>query len=360
VAQDAQPDPTAAVEAARAADALRRAEANAAAHRAALETARAALEAEQQRLAEEVAQTQATAVREAAARAEAAAKAPARAIEAAMSAGDFATASRRVDELLAQRGLQRQVQIGPTPDEPIVVSDVGLELTTHSGKPVIAAAFRGWDGHIQLSTQTAKMLRAFVSDPLVVAEREAKMRALDAEMAALRAKYPRTKPRAVKAQLATLYADREIAMRSFLDAKWAQDAPNTLVHETLHGFSPIVPAAYQGVAGQIEELTTETVARFTVRDLFGTAVAPPGVGSYGGDIAAAVNAVTETTGASAETAYDSVHRAAIRFKQRKAKLADVDAVVRAFAEDVAATSGADSSIIESVLRQHLSKTESAR
>ncbi len=127
----------------------------------------------------------------------------------------------------------------------------------------------------------------------------------------------------------------------------------TLVHEALHGFSPLEAAAYRGAAGQIEEITTEVMARVIARDEFFMAMTGAAEGSYAYDIEAATNAIAELTGGSKADAYDQLQAAAERFKQRPHKLHHEGAVVDAFAQDIAAVTRTSDGRARDVLTRHL-------
>jgi SPP1 gp7 family putative phage head morphogenesis protein len=133
-------------------------------------------------------------------------------------------------------------------------------------------------------------------------------------------------------------------------------AMKTLVHESLHGTSPITSNAYQGVGVLIEEVTTEVAARKVVREMHPNYAnesrnARPEhfsikddeqYGSYQEHIDEVIKAVDVALGDGYFTSRggreavlpDLLERASFRFKQGSDTHADADAMRRAFVDVV--------------------------
>lgn len=266
--------------------------------------------------------------------------------------GDYGAAVKSLDRTLARGGLVPS----STPNSGTIdVSDDGMVMTSHSGNTINARAFRNWGGSIRLSTKVASEVKAYTE--------------------AARGHDPQQLEGALKRHAEALYQHRQkVAKRA--GKKWPQikdKIPNgdaqwkrigalhksnaagvrTVVHEVLHGFSPLEASAYRGAAGQVEEVTTEVMARVMSRDLFGIPMIGHAEGSYAHDIEAATEAIRELTGASHERAYEQLQTAAERFKRREVKVSRPEDAVWAFANDIGKVTGKPALQAEDVLERHL-------
>ena len=277
----------------------------------------------------------------------------------AVKRGHFSDARAHLEDRFVDMGLRRQEVFGQATSE-VDVSNAGLELVTHSGHKITAGAFREWNGRIQLSEKSARDIAAFAEHgPLGRERARALLAEIDALIAAARKEHPlRGGKRTKKGQavLDALSAKRDIAASEFIAAAGA--TPVVLVHEVLHGFSPVSPHTYRGMAGQVEEITTETAARRVAHDAFGTQIDGPTAGAYSSDIGATHAAVTELVG-DGEVAWRAVQDASLRFKRRSERLLDVGSVVKAYAHDLADVAKVDRGKMEQALRKHLSAVNSA-
>ncbi len=105
----------------------------------------------------------------------------------------------------------------------------------------------------------------------------------------------------------------------------------TMVHETVHGHSPMKPQLYQGIGAKIEEATTEMAAQLLTERLApgwtftSSALSPDGKvipGSYRGFINAVVRAVSNAMGVSTKVASGYAREAAIRMRRKSGALID--------------------------------------
>lgn len=270
--------------------------------------------------------------------------------------GDLGAAVMSIDRHLADRGLvsQQKKNTGS-----VVVDDPAMTTLTHSGHTIVARASRDWNGDIQLSSQVANEISAYAK--AVGTKDPARLEAsIDTELEALQRQRVRLAnlSRPTKAQRDELDAIRnrqeELRATSPMRAAAMNEAGvKTLVHETLHGFSPLDPSAYRGHGGQVEEVTTEVMARVVVRDSFGMKMVRHDRGSYSYDIEAATNAIAEITGKTPEQAYVHLQRSSERFKRRTDRMAASHEVVAAFASDIAAETGAPYGQARDALERHL-------
>jgi hypothetical protein len=95
-----------------------------------------------------------------------------------------------------------------------------------------------------------------------------------------------------------------------------------MVHESLHGFGATMMGDYQGVGGKIEEITTEVLARRTMREQFGadyTAIMHKGKAQHGGayekEIQQAIKGIRDATGVSHDKALRLLEEAADEYKR---------------------------------------------
>lgn len=132
---------------------------------------------------------------------------------------------------------------------------------------------------------------------------------------------------------------------------------NVLIHEQLHGATPIGKDGYEGIGAMIEEVSTEALARRATRQLATTAgvpgheVAAAGVGAprhendgaYARELLQVRRAIQDATGLSDAEAYDLLERASRRLKSRAADPAQrglsAAGAADAFAADLAAEHG---------------------
>lgn len=132
---------------------------------------------------------------------------------------------------------------------------------------------------------------------------------------------------------------------------------NVLIHEHLHGATPISREGYEGVGAMVEEVSTEALARRATRRLAASAGVHPsqvaaggvgaprheGDGAYASELLQVRRAIQDVTGLGDDDAYDLLERASQRLKSRAADprqraLSAKDAAA-AFAEDLAAEHG---------------------
>jgi hypothetical protein len=224
------------------------------------------------------------------------------AIRNGMQSGDYSAAASALGGVIEQRGLASR-------NEPraghMSVSNEGLERPGGT-----AFATRKWDGEIQLSELAYSKLQKWSE---LVGDRKAS---------------------AILNDPSTDSATRRAILEN-------EDGISVIVHETLHGYSPIDKNGYAGVGGLIEEVTTEVYSRQLSNELFGVTVRGPGQGPYGDVIAAVTDAVAAVTGGSDADSFGALYKAADRFKRRTDRIKTPAKVLAAFAEDVAAATGTD-------------------
>ncbi len=271
---------------------------------------------------------------------------PARDVMQALERGDHAAAVRHIDQAMRDRGL---VPSSSPNTGKVTVSDDGLRVRSHSGVELDARALHTWGGDIQLSKAVEKEIAKYAAaasayQPLALHV------ALDEHAEALYQHRQKVKNKKHRDQIPT--GDEQYKRIGGL-YKGNAAGVKTLVHEALHGFSPLEAAAYRGAAGQIEEITTEVMARVIARDEFMMAITGAAEGSYAYDIEAATSAIAELTGGSQADAYDQLQVAAERFKRRPWKLHDERAVMEAFAEEVATVTRTGDRKAREVISRHL-------
>ncbi len=268
----------------------------------------------------------------------------------AVSRGDFTSAVQHLDEAYERRGWGRAQTVNGN----VRVSDDGLRVKTHSGREIVALGVRHWDGNIQVSEDTGRLIKKYAEifssghkpDDMLAAHNEHFN-----ELASYRAK---NKARLPKKKDAVLSGDVTAeGIRNIQFGKAHSDAINTLVHEGLHGWSPGAPSSYRHHGGIVEEVTNETATRMVVTDMFGTKQIWRG-GSYDRDISAVMDAIGEITGSSdRDEQWGHLQRATDHYKSRRSKLKTPDDVVAAFANDIAAATKTKPDQSEATLRKHL-------
>jgi hypothetical protein len=243
----------------------------------------------------------------------------------------------------------------------VLVSDDGMVAKDHSGHTVNALAFRTWDGRIQFSTKLETELQEYTAIAKQ-AHPERLVKALEEHANAIyeyRVKVARKAGKKWPEIRGTLPTGDE-QHRKIIDLKIKADSAKMVVHEVLHGFSPLESSAYRGAAGQIEEITTEVMARVVSRDVLGIPMLAHTQGSYAWDVEAATNAIAELTGKPAAQAYEDLQRAAERFKRRTMKYTRAADVSAAFAEDVAHVTRTSMLRAEDVMDRHLAGVTARR
>lgn len=238
---------------------------------------------------------------------------------------DYGGAVHHLGEVLKRRGLVEST-VANTAD--VSVTDEGMRMLNHSGQQIDARAYRNWNGSIRLSPGVADEIQRFATAAggMHAGELQAALEAHAQALFELRGKAPKHR----KAEIPK--GDESWVRLSSLQGNGVK----TVVHETLHGFSPLEATAYRGAAGQIEEVTTEVMARVVSEDLFGIKIASWNSGSYAQDITAVTEAIAELTGKSKIEAYADLQEASARFKTRTQKYTQPHEVTKAFAEDVQA------------------------
>lgn len=132
---------------------------------------------------------------------------------------------------------------------------------------------------------------------------------------------------------------------------------NVLIHEQMHGATPISKDGYEGVGAMIEEVSTEALARRATRKLAAGAgvprsqIAAGGVGAprhdadgaYARELLQVRRAIQDVTGLGENDAYALLERASERLKSRSAdprqRGLSADSAADAFAADLAAELG---------------------
>lgn len=282
--------------------------------------------------------------------------APGREVMAALAKGDLGGASLAIDRHLATRGLVRQ-EVPNTGH--VAVEDASVK--THAGHEVTPRGVRDWSGNITLSSNVVGEIKRFgaavgehgAAD--LASALETQLSEVDSRRARLKTLSKRTREQ--EDQLAALTAKRDEVSARILELKKPlgdSEGVKTLVHEVLHGFSPLDPNAYRGHGAQIEEVTTEVMARVIGRDVFGVSMTKHNQGSYAHDIHGVVDAISEAAGVAPEKAYEHLQRASERFKSRRTRMIGLPGeVASAFAEDLAAESGAGYAKVRDALERHL-------
>lgn len=281
----------------------------------------------------------------------------------AVKAGDLEGAKHRIQDLIAARGHHpSEIPAGMTPSRRLVVSDDGMVTVDHSGRPIKADAFHKWDGETRLSVTSAADLKRLASSTGKTLAAEAAVHtkeaeALIAQADALSASARSTAARKrLRPQISAFHEQARGPRGRALDVRMGTGGLHILVHEEVHGFSPVRMRAYKFAGGKIEEVTTETVARVVMRDRFGAEMATWSHGAYSSDITATTKAISEAAGSTMNEAWATLQNASERFRRRATKIGTADEVMEAFAKDVAEELGARSSHVERYLRIHLGPT----
>lgn len=263
---------------------------------------------------------------------------------------DYSGAVKEMDRAYAEMGLVPSAAKNGT----VKSSDDGLRMKNHSGQEITANGVRHWDGRIQISGNTEKQLHGYAKafgdgqrpDELIKAHDER----LDA-LSNYRHKHKSKLPKEKDAELSGETTAEGV--RRINGDLAAAKGVNVLVHEGLHGWSPVASGGYSHHGGILEEVTNETATRHVLKNMFGIPQSWRG-GAYDGDISAVLDAIGEVTGSKSRDAqWQHLQTASMRFKRRKDKLTNAPEVVTAFAEDVAATIGAKPMYTESILQRHL-------
>lgn len=275
----------------------------------------------------------------------------------ALARGDLNAVARKIDDAIAARGMKRSSTAN---NGTIIVDDA--RLTTRSaitGKPVQAAAVRGWDGQIVLSSSSREAALAYgqaagSSSPAALAEAIEKH---TSELYKLRVQMgsspsARKRVEAMGETRESIIAKENALRQRLATAERTGASLNTIIHETLHGFSPGEAKAYHGTGAQVEEITTEVMARVIGRDWFGIKMESHNKGPYAGDIHAATKAIAEVTGQSETDAYGTLQRAAERYKRRPGKMSDHNAVTDAFIDEVVTETGASYGATKDAILRH--------
>lgn len=253
----------------------------------------------------------------------------------------------RAAELMGQEFDKIGLVPSSTRNHAVRVTEDGLAMTTHSGNKIVARAYRKWSGEITLAPKVAQEIQDYANT--VGHQNAADMRdALEEHSNKLYALRIHTKP-----SLRHTLPNTDDNYARISKAENAARGINTLVHESLHGYSPLYSTAYRGAGGQIEEITVETSARVLSNRMFGIKILAPSTGSYAPDIHSAVEAIAEMSGKHYADAWPHLQEASLRFKRRTGKLYTSDEVVSAFADDIATELGVDRHHAATVLRKHL-------
>jgi phage-related protein (TIGR01555 family) len=251
------------------------------------------------------------------------------------------------------------------------------KIDTHRGEvtvkpdsevPAGFLAYRNWNGEIvipesskvrmQQGAKVAENIR--IGDAVEHTSREIK-RLSDkyAELYDLSHENPNPVKKDELMRAANTYATAAANARERLPSlKDAENELTTMMHETLHGFSPMHGAAYRGIGAKIEEITTEVSARVIMSKSFGSKLIPSTEGSYNRYISSAVVAIQLATGKSREEAYGVLQEASLAFKRRAgSSLASHDEVKTAFVEDIAVVIGEHGPKFKTDLRFELQDLE---
>jgi len=276
-----------------------------------------------------------------------------RALE-AMRRGDRDGVRQAIEDAARRRGLVQSDVANKT----FIVSDDGMaKVISHSGNEIAADGIRYWDGGIQISRATAAQAEAFakVADTRNI---EGQVAALDARINALASQRSKLAiSRKNQAERDRLLAETDAAYGERADliaAHRSAGGMRVLVHEHMHGFSPVTPKAYRHMGGQVEEVTTEVMARVMMRDLFGHDIGRTGHGgAYGTEIDATVAAIGKLTGLTPDESYRHLEAAAERFKRIEHKAVHPDQLVNWFSDELGQVIGQPTHDVHRVLSEHL-------
>lgn len=263
--------------------------------------------------------------------------------------GDLGGATMAIDRMLADRGLVRQAV--PNNDKTVIDdSEMGG-----------ARAHRKWDGTTVLSSGVGEEIRKYAA-AIGTADPQEMLAALDEQASAIyqrRVKIANSSAPKAKKEAALSELNNGPMRERIRDIEFNQNGVKTLIHETLHGFSPIAPHAYQGHGAQIEEVTTEVMARVVGHDAFGIKMQRHDQGSYSFEIEAVTNAISSLTGDKPELAYERLQRASARFKSTTQRLANPHDVTDAFTRHLVDELGMDDigayGRVRSTLESHLNE-----
>lgn len=163
-----------------------------------------------------------------------------------------------------------------------------------------------------------------------------------------------TKEKAALAEAAERHQDKQRIQGGLDDL-------HVLMHETLHGFSPISPMAYRGHGAQIEEITTEVSARHIMNQRYGAELDKPNAGTYGQQINAATMGIAEAGRVSPEVAYQHLQDASLAFKKKAVRSFNTPELVRtAFSQILGDAMGVPSGVVDAALTRHLDGAKIAR
>jgi len=214
-------------------------------------------------------------------------------------------------------------------------SDLGDPKFVASNTP---AAFHHWDGTVEVTVESVKqageilgaLTRGEVS-PAWLAAREASFQAERARLVREETAAHAAARRAPKAKREALKAEANAATARLLahertSPQSQADALSVLVHETMHGHSPLAgPGAYRGTGAVVEEITTEAAARLTAERAFPgfaeTFTKNVGEGSYKQYIEPVARAQANAVGISVERSYDLLKEASLDVKRDHRRLA---------------------------------------
>jgi hypothetical protein len=118
--------------------------------------------------------------------------------------------------------------------------------------------------------------------------------------------------------------------------RWGDLETKVLIHEAIHGSSPITMTSYSGATQPLEEGTVEIIARKIMRDQYGVGKRS-GVGrlprgkkpgekanAYDSDIIFLRNAVTDATGMSMDDAFEVLENASFSYRRKGSRDTQID------------------------------------
>lgn len=277
--------------------------------------------------------------------------------------GDVVGVHHAMDRQISALGLEKSVE---SADRGKVITKSVDELAALG-----ALAARDWEGRILVASSMQDQMREFGRTvgnrkiDSVLNEKRDSYNQNRAQSDALYTKRTQTTNKKIKQQLMEQeHAHDDEASRAYQDGKKIQtgaEAMSTMMHETLHGFSPMTRYGYQGHGAQIEEITTEVSTRHLMTKYYGRELIPSDKGSYGEQIHATTKAIAELTGQSHDHAYGQLQEISLQFKRRASgSLRNPTEVREAFALDIARHVRTSLAHAEAVLTRHLDSAPIAR
>lgn len=269
---------------------------------------------------------------------------------AGLEQGNVAGVREEIDKIIAQ-----------TTGARLSTSDLARKEIVLSGEPAVQ---HGHDGTIKVSKEigeAAGRFAASVASGETAEQLARRQAAYESRLATLTQADDRLSSvvrSARGAKKAEAIAERERIraelgpLRRTIPPKDEAQVMQSMVHEAMHGHSPVTGSTtYRGVGIVTEEATTELAARVAMGRAFpGVSVAGPSEGSYAHYIEPLTSGVAQATGQSAAQAYEIIKQAAVDVKSNHVDLASTPTELRdKYARAIAARAGVDPAVVAAML-----------